>query len=212
MIRKLAIGISAVMHPLLMTTYLFALLFFYAPLITRPLSPTAANYILLALLITTFVLPVVSIAALRFSAFRITNNFAVLSLPTRQERVLPFFFTSLFYLITTYMFMAKFKVNLVLVVILAAATALILVVSTVTLFIKVSAHAASGAAMVGFLIGLIVRYPQTYLFIPLLVAVVLTGCVMSSRLYLNLHSVKGVWLGAGLGLTVSLGAMLLFVG
>ena len=212
MIRKLAIGISAVMHPLLMTTYLFALLFFYAPLITRPLSSTAANYILLALLITTFVLPVVSIAALRFSAFRITNNFAVLSLPTRQERVLPFFFTSLFYLITTYMFMAKFKVNLVLVVILAAATALILVVSTVTLFIKVSAHAASGAAMVGFLIGLIVRYPQTYLFIPLLVAVVLTGCVMSSRLYLNLHSVKGVWLGAGLGLTVSLGAMLLFVG
>ena len=211
MIRTIAIGISAVMHPLLMTTYLFALLFFYAPSIIRPLSPTAANYILLALFVTTFVLPIVSIAALRFSAFRITNNFAVLSLPTRQERVLPFFFTSLFYLITTYMFMAKFRVNLVLVVILAAATVLILVVSAATLLVKVSAHAASGGAMAGFLIGLSIRYPQTYLFIPLLVVIVLTGAVMSARLYLDLHSAKGVWLGAGLGVAVSLASMLLFV-
>ena len=200
------------MHPLLMTTYLFALLFFYSPTITRPLSPTAANYILLALLITTFILPVVSIAALRFSVLRITNNFAALSLPTRRERVFPFFFTSLFYLITTYMFMAKFRVNLVLVIILAAATVLILVVSTTTLLTKVSAHAASGGAMVGFLIGLSIRYPQTYLFIPLVIAVVLTGGVMSARLYLDLHSAKGVWLGVGLGVAVSLSAILLFVG
>ena len=194
-----------------MTTYLFALLFFYAPLITRPLSPTAANYILLALFITTFALPLISIAALRFSAFRVTNNFAVLSLPTRQERVFPFFFSSLFYLITTYMFMAKFRVNTVLVVILGGATALILVVSAVTLLTKVSAHAAGGGALVGFLIGLSVRYPQSYLFIPLLVAVVLTGGVMSARLYLDLHSAKGVWLGMGLGVTVSLLSILWFV-
>ena len=212
MIRTLAIGISAVMHPLLMTTYLFALLFFYAPLITRPLSPTAANYILIALFITTFVLPLISIAALRFSAFRVTNNFTVLSLPTRRERLLPFFFTSLFYLITTYMFMAKFRVNMVLVVILGGATALILAVSTVTLLTKVSAHAASGGALVGFLVGLSIRYPQSYLFTPLIAAVVLTGGVMSARLYLDLHSVKGVWLGMGLGVTVSLSAILLFVG
>lgn len=212
MIRKLAIGISAVMHPLLMTTYLFALLFFYASPITRPLSPAAAKYILLALFITTFVLPIISIAAIRFSALRITNNFAAFSLPTRQVRVLPFFFTSLFYLITTYMFMAKFRVNLVLVIILGAATVLILLVSVATLFTKVSAHAAGSGALVGFLIGLSIRYPQSFLFIPLVVAVVLAGCVMSARLYLDLHSAKSVWLGAGLGVAVSLPAILWFVG
>ena len=211
MIRTLAIGISAVMHPLLMTTYLFALLFFYAPLITRPLSPAAANYILLALFITTFVLPLVSIAALRFSAFRVTNSFAALSLPTRRERILPFFFTSLFYLITTYMFLAKFRVNLVLVVILGGATALILAVSTATLLTKISAHAASGGALVGFLIGLSIRYPQSFLFIPVVVAIVLTGAVMSARLYLDLHSARGVWLGVGLGVVVSLSSILWFV-
>ena len=200
------------MHPLLMTTYLFALLFFYAPAITRPLSPSAAHLILLALFITTFVLPVISIAALRFSAFRITHNFEALSLPTRRERVLPFFFTSLFYLITTYMFMAKFRVNMVLVVILAAATVVILAISTATLLIKVSAHAAGGGALVGFLIGLSLRYPQSFLFIPLVIAIVLTGCVMSARLYLDLHSAKGVWLGAGLGVAVSLLSILWFVG
>ncbi len=65
------------------------------------------------------------------------------------------------------MFMAKFRVNLVLVIILGAATVLILVVSVVTLLTKVSAHAASSGALVGFLIGLSIRYPQTYLVIPL---------------------------------------------
>ena len=211
MIRTLAIGTSAIMHPLLMTTYLFALLFFYAPLIARPLSPTAANYILLALFITTFALPMISIAALRFSALSITNHFAALSLPTRQERVLPFFFTSLFYLITTYMFMAKFRVNQVLVVILTAITALMLVISVATLFVKVSAHAASSGAMVGFLIGLGIRYPQSYLILPLLIAIVLAGGVMSSRLYLELHPAKSVWGGASIGFLVSLIAVLLFV-
>lgn len=212
MIRKLAIGISALMHPLLMTTYLFALLFLYAPVITRPLSPTAANYILLALFVTTFALPMVSITALRFSALRVTNNFAALSLPTRQERIVPFFFSSLFYLITVYMFAVKFRVNSVLVVILAAATVLILLVSLLTLFVKVSAHAVSSAALVGFLIGLSVQYPQSYLLFPLVVALVLAGGVMSARLYLDLHSARGVWLGAGVGLVVSLGAILLLVG
>ncbi len=211
MIKKLAIGISAVMHPLLMTTYLFALLFFYAPTIARPLSAEAAKYILLALLITTFLLPIISIVALRFSTFQASKDLVTLSLPTRQERVLPFFFTSLFYLITTYMFMVKFRVNSSLVVILAAATVLILVLSTITLFTKVSAHAASGGALVGFLIGLNVRYPQSFLLMPLLVAVVLTGCLMSSRLYLNLHVAKSVWLGGGIGLFVSLTAVLWFV-
>ena len=211
MIKKLAIGISAVMHPLLMTTYLFALLFFYAPLIARPLSAEAAKYILLALLITTFLLPVISIVALRFPTFQASKDFITLSLPTRKERIIPFFFTSLFYLITTYMFMVKFRVNSALVVILAAATVLILVLSTTTLFTKVSAHAASGGALVGFLIGLSIRYPQSYLLIPLLIAIMLSGCVMSARMYLDLHTAKGVWLGMGTGLLVSLTAILWFV-
>ena len=211
MIRKLAIGISAVMHPLLITTYLFALLFFYASLIAQPMSATAAQYILLALFITTFVLPIICIAALRFSALRTDNRLSAFSLHSRRERVVPFFFTSLFYIITTYMFAEKFRVNLVLVVILAATTALILLISTITLFTKVSTHATGGGALVGFLVGLSVQYPQVSLLVPILLAVVLTGSVMSSRLYLNLQSTASVWAGVALGFVISLSAILAFV-
>ena len=211
MIRKLAIGISAVMHPLLITTYLFALLFFYASLIAQPMSATAAQYILLALFITTFVLPIICIVALRFSALRADHRLSAFSLSGRRERIVPFFFTGVFYIITTYMFAEKFRVNLVLVVILAAITALILLVSTITLFAKVSAHAAGGGALVGFLIGLSVQYPQVSLLMPILLAVVLTGSVMSSRLYLNLQSAASVWGGVALGFVISLSAVLLFV-
>ncbi|MGB3777805.1 MAG: hypothetical protein WA960_05570 [Tunicatimonas sp.] len=212
MIRTLAIGISAVMHPLLLTLYLFALLFFYAPTIVQPLPSGAAKQVLLALGITTFVLPMVSIGALRLGVLQTTGLSGMFTLPTRQERVLPFFFASLFYLITTYLFLVKLQVNLVLVVILAAATALVLTVSATALFTKVSAHATGGGALVGFLVGLGMRYPEISFVVPVLVSVLLAGGVMSARLYLDLHAESGVWRGAGLGFGVSLLSMLWFAG
>ena len=210
MVRTLAIALSAVMHPLLTTLYLFSLLFFYAPPIVQPLPSGAANQVLLALGITTFVLPMISMGALRLGVLQTAGLPALFTLPTRQERKLPFFFVSLFYLITTYLFAVKLQVNLVLVVILATATALILVVSATTLVTKMSTHATSSGALVGFLVGLGIRYPQNYFVVPTLVAVLLAGGVMSARLYLDLHSAKGVWLGAGIGFGVSLLAMLWF--
>ncbi len=212
MTRTLAIGISTVMHPLLITLYLFALLFFYAPTIVQPLPSGAAIQVLLALSVTTFVLPMISIGALRLGVLQTAGLAGMFTLPTRQERVLPFFFASMFYLITTYLFLVKLPVNLVLVVILAAATALILTVSATNLFTKVSAHATGSGAMIGFLIGLGLRYPEISFVIPVLASVLLAGGVMSARLYLDLHAASGVWRGAGLGLGVSLLSMLWFVG
>lgn len=212
MVRTLAIGISVVMHPLLITLYLFALLFFYAPTIVQPLPSGAASQVLLALGITTFVLPVVSIGALRLSVLQTAGFPGMFALPTRQERVLPFFFAGLFYLITTYLFLVKLQVNLVLVIILATATLLILTVSAASLVAKLSAHATGGGALVGFLVGLGLRYPGNPFVIPVLVSVLLAGSVMSARLYLDLHSAKEVWSGMGLGVVVSLLSMLWFGG
>lgn len=212
MIRTFAIGISAVMHPLLMTLYLFALLFFYAPTIVQPLPLDAANQVLIALGITTFILPMISMGALRLKILQTAGLPGMFALPTRQERVLPFFFAGLFYLITTYLFIVKLQVNLVLVVILGAATLLILIVSAASLVAKISAHATGVGALVGFLVGLGLRYPGNPFVIPVLVAVLLAGGVMSARLYLDLHSTQGVWRGAGLGFGVSLLSMLWFGG
>ena len=210
MIRTLAIGISAVMHPLLITLYLFTLLFFYAPTIVQPLPSGAANQVLLALGITTCVLPMMSVGALRLGVLQTAGLPGMLSLRTRQERVVPFLFAGLFYLITTYLFLVKLQVNLVLVVILATATVLIFFMSATALFTKLSAHATGAGALVGFLVGLGLRYPETSFVVPTLVAVLLAGGVMSARLYLGLHASPGVWRGAGVGFGMSLLSMLWF--
>jgi len=208
--RKLSVAISAVLHPLLMPTLLFALLFYYAPVITQPINEKAAAYLLLAVFITTFLLPMISITALRFSDVFRHGKFYALSIPGRKERILPFFFTSLFYLITTYMFFSKFKVNQVLVVILGATTLIILMISIITLFIKVSAHSASAGAMIGFLLALGIKYPQGKMVWPLILILILGGMVMSARLYLDTHKPVDVLIGSVIGLSVSITSIIFF--
>jgi hypothetical protein len=198
------------MHPLLMPSLLFALLFYYAPVIAQPINPKAANYLLLAIFITTFVLPMISITALRFSDIISHNKFNAYSLLRRQDRILPFFFTGIFYLITTYMFFSKFRVNQVLIVILAAITVIIFLVSLISLFIKVSAHAASAGALIGFLISLGYKYPDTKMIWPLVAGLLLAGAVMSARLYLNTHKPTDILVGCLLGLLISGGAVFWF--
>lgn len=211
MLRNLAIAISVIMHPLLMPTLLFALLFYFAPVTTRPISEGAALYVISAIFITTFVLPMISMVALRLSAIMGNNKMAALSLPEKKDRILPFFFTSMFYAITAYMFFAKFRVNQVLVVILVSVTVVIILISLVTLFMKVSSHSASAGSLAGFLIGLGEKYPQEYILWPLVVALVLGGLAMSARLYLNEHKPNEILIGYAIGITVSLSAVLLFV-
>ncbi|MFP4094674.1 MAG: phosphatase PAP2 family protein [Cyclobacteriaceae bacterium] len=193
-----------------MPSLLFALLFYYAPVIAQPINPKAANYLLLAIFITTFVLPMISITALRFTDVIKGSKLDAYSIPRRQDRVLPFFFTSIFYLITTYMFFSKFRVNQILVVILAAITLIIFLVSVFSLFTKVSSHAASAGALIGFLLGLGYKYPDTQMLWPLVISLLLGGLVMSARLYLNIHRPIDVLLGSLLGFTVSISALLFF--
>lgn len=210
MIRKLASVCSVLMHPLLMPTYLFALLFYYAPIITKPISVANANYLLLAIFLTTFLIPIVYVTVSRFLVIR-ANYLTVISMPTRQERVLPFFFISIFYLIVTFLFVYKFNVNPVLSVVLAATTAIIIIVSISTLFIKVSAYGASSCGLVGFIFGLGMKYPQSFLVLPLVGALLLSGLVMSSRLYLGAHKPLDILIGGIVGLTVSVPSVLFFV-
>lgn len=210
MLKKFSITLSVVLHPLLMPTVLFALLFYYAPEIIKPINEKAAGYLLLAVFITTFILPMISITALRFSEIYQKGKLYALSLTRREDRILPFFFTSLFYMITTYMFFSKFRVSQILVVILAASTLIILLISVITLFLKVSTHSASVGAMIGFLLALGFKFPQSKMIAPLILILILGGMVMSARLYLDTHRPVDILVGSVIGLCVSLSAILLF--
>lgn len=206
MIVKLANLVSVLFHPLLMPTILFSVLFFYSPTLAKPLSDQALYYILLAIFITTFLIPVFSMGALKMSSY--ITDFTMVN---RKERILPFLFISVFYAVTTYMFYSKIKLNTVFIIIMSTITVLSFLITFITIYWKISAHSAGVSGVVGFILAIIYKFSQVNLLIPLIFAVLLAGIVMSSRLYLNSHEPEEIWAGSMLGFIGSFGSIYLLV-
>ena len=203
---KIANLVSTVFHPLIIPTLIFACIFGFAPILARPLSDEALIYILVAIFITTFVIPLCSMGVLKFSAY-----ISSLAMENRQERVIPFLFVSVFYGITTYMFYAKMQLNAILIVIMLVITIISFLVTVTTFFWKISAHSASIAGMIGFLMAIMVKYSLEALLAPLIASILLAGVIMTSRLYLNAHKPSEILVGGLLGFAFSFGAIFYFI-
>lgn len=202
---KLANLISVVFHPIVIPTLIFASIFGFAPILARPLSDEALLYILMAIFITTFVIPLCSIGVLKLSDY-----ISSLAMKDRKERVIPFLFVSVFYGITTYMFHAKMQLNKVLVLIMLAITLISFLIAVITFFWKISAHSAAIAGMMGFFISIMIKFSLETFLIPVIISVLIVGVVMSARLYLNSHTPSEILGGGILGFTLSFGIVFLF--
>ena len=174
-------------------------------MLARPLSNEALLYILVAIFITTFVIPLCSMGVLKLSDY-----ISSLAMKDRKERVIPFLFVSVFYGITTYMFYAKMQLNKVLVLIMLAITLISFLIALITFFWKISAHSAAIAGMMGFFISIMVRYSLETFLVPVILSVLLVGVVMSARLYLNSHTPAEILGGGILGFALSFGTVFLF--
>lgn len=205
MVRKFANLISIVLHPLLMPTIVFFVIFNFAPTLAGGVKNEGVYMLLFAIFITTFVLPLLSIGILKFS-----STIPDFYMRTRQERIIPFVFISIFYAITTYMFFPKLRLNEVLIMVMAGITAIVILVTIITFFWKISVHSAGISGAVGFIMALNVLFPHTSLLYPLLALIILAGMVMSARLYLNSHHPNEVLGGCVLGFIVSF--LMIYVG
>ncbi|MDN5215501.1 hypothetical protein QQ020_25710 [Fulvivirgaceae bacterium BMA12] len=130
---------------------------------------------------------------------------------TKEERVIPFIFITVYYGLCAYLFIAQWKFNDIFGVILVSITTTIFLVTLITTKWKISAHSAGIAGAFGFIMGVNLKYPDNQLLYPILALVVLAGLVMTSRLQLNDHDSKEVYAGALLGFAVSFGAIYFFV-
>ena len=202
--KRLANLISYVFHPLLMATGLVAILYFFAPSVIQPISPESIVPILLMVFILTYIIPLISIGMLK-----ITSSISSLKLSNRKERLMPFFFVTIYYGLTAYLFANKVVLGRTLIIVFFAITAIIFVVAVVTIFYKISAHSAGAWGVVGFMIGLYFKYPDSYLYYPIIGAIVLAGIINSSRLLLNEHSLTEIFWGSLLGVSVSFGSIYL---
>ncbi len=197
---------SIVFHPLLLATYLFGLLAFVLPIALDPLKEDGYLNFIFLIFCVTFLFP-----ALNVGIFKTFGSIKTLAMEDRQERILPFSFIAILYIVVTYLFYTRTRIDLNdnLLKFLVIIDALVLVAAIVTFFYKVSVHSMGMCGLIGILLPLNKISEDGALFYPTIIAIVLSGIVMSSRLQLNAHTPREVMMGGVLGFTTSFVMMLI---
>lgn len=201
--RAIANFISIVFHPLLLTTYLTLLLcVFFPPMLM--ISPDKVWLVTVFVCLITFVLPVLNLVIFRF-----LGNISSLALRDRRERIMPFFFISIIYIMVTVLFYYKLPVSSNLVRLLIIISALVTVAAIITVFYKVSIHSMAMWGGIGILLPLNKVVETGDLLYPTAGVIVITGLVMSSRLILNAHVPREILIGSLVGFVVGFTGMVM---
>lgn len=203
--NRLAYLISLLFHPLVMPSLLFAVLLWWLPFAVPNLSPSGKIALWGVLSLATLVIPFLSLISLRMF-----GNLRSLHMEERSQRPLPMFFVSIYYLLTTGMFLSKYPEFVTINGMLIGTSLTLVFLTLITLVWKISAHSGATGGSVGFALALVVRYnqlmPETlYLLAGLML---LSGIVMWARLYLRAHSLAESLAGWMLGMLVSLASLL----
>lgn len=190
-----------------MATYLCAILMATYPPALDPVRSEIFGGFLLLIFFVTFLLPAINIFI-----FKIFGTISSIMMVERHDRIIPFVFITLFYLMMTALFYWKFHLGfqdnvfrfLVIIDLLVIASTLI------TFFYKVSVHSIGICGLLGMLIPLNRVSEDHALFYPTLGVLIVAGIVMSARLHLNVHTLREVLIGGAVGFSVSLLAMAYF--
>jgi hypothetical protein len=206
--KLLAQFISVITHPLLLATYLFLLFAWLYPPAMFPVTDRSFRGVLMLIFICTFLLPVINVYF-----FKIFGTISSMSMPLRRERIAPFLMIALLYGVITYLLHAKLGMGFQdpFVKFLLIIDALVLAAFIITLWMKASIHSLATGGLMMMLAMLNSMTENGILFYPLLASILLTGLVMSARLYLQVHTFKEVAVGFGIGCLVStIGMIYLF--
>ncbi|MGG7662342.1 hypothetical protein [Dyadobacter sp. BHUBP1] len=203
--------LSVVFHPLILTTYLFALLFFLVPDIVgvSAFELPARGSLLLLLWLNTFIAP-----ALMMFYFKKMGMITSFYVEDAAERRIPYLACVIIYGLATYLFGWQLQpigeIAPQISVILASVTLSLIVVAMVSYFWKISAHATGIGGAIGMLSGLMIRFDESALLLPLLLTILIGGWLMSARLQLNAHTPLQILAGVFCGLLVSSGTVYYF--
>lgn len=184
---------SIIFHPLLIPTIGFLLLFssgFYFAVIPWNLK----RFILLVVFLSTCLIPLISIGLLSVS-----SRFD-LKMEKGTDRVLPLIFSSIsFYL--GYLILGQIKSFPVFQVFLVASILVQTALAIISLQWKISAHSAAIGGLVGSFLALAIRLQENPVLI-LIVLILISGLVCTSRLILQKHTSAQVYSGFLLGVFI----------
>jgi hypothetical protein len=199
--NTLAKIISVVYHPLLITLY-GLLIIFSAPTIFEYLPLVYKKTLLLIVLLNNVLIPLSLMPYLKYRQL-ISSWFVI----DRKERMIPLITTSIFYFITLYIIIT-FRIPVFIKAFILTSAVLSSIITVINFWFKISIHSVGAGALIALVIALSVKSNDPLTFM-LIAVILLAGLVLSSRLWLNSHSPKEVWLGFFLGVFAS--ALLLFL-
>ncbi len=186
--------VSVIFHPLLMATYTSILLYLLVPTIYSPVLQEFIPYLIGVTFLITAVIPALSLLMMKFTG-RIGN----LDITIQSERTLPFILIACFYGFSTYMFYSKLHVSVSVVAIMMITTLLILSLSILSVFKKISIHAAAIWGLCGIMSAISINYMDTSVNGVLAILFLAAGLTTTSRLYLQKHEPIEIWIGAIFG-------------
>ena len=213
MTTRFAQILSATLHPLLMPTIIFGILFYVAPESIQNLEDfnmrarvgvmSLKMGLLLLIFLQTFVLPVFTIYCLH--RFGFVND---LRMETLEDRRLPYLITVTIYTFVATFFTLKLKQLPEVAVIMTGIAFSIAAVTVISLYWKISAHAVGISGALGALIGIAIKFGSYQLFYPIIIVILIAGLLIAARLHLNAHTPAQVIAGSFLGLLISISVVL----
>ena len=129
-----------------------------------------------------------------FVGLKKANIISSLQLANRKERFIPFMFTISVYVYTYFLLRNQSYYDQLFSNIILAITLSLVVVAVITLFWKISAHGIGMGGLTGLILWIHFTSP-CYHNTLIILALLGTGFVMSSRLYLRAHTSSQVYIG-----------------
>jgi hypothetical protein len=194
--KKLALIISVVFQPLLMPTLVFGLILFAVPQATT-ISDEIKYGLFFLLVLSTLFIPMITILGLRLSGL-----VKSLHMEDRNDRIIPFLITCVFFILTTYFFYKKNELDPILWQGMSIISVSVILLTMVTFFWKISAHMIGVGGLVAVVAVLGLKFSNFEVLYPLLLSVILSGVIAASRLFLNAHRPLEVYLGFLMGFLI----------
>jgi membrane-associated phospholipid phosphatase len=199
-LHGLAWLISVIFHPVLLYTWMVFLITVYFSDLLVPIAPSGYKNLILVTFISSAFIPVL-IVGLWIVLVKKRTKLHDLLLSEKEDRQMPIIFLAVYYAGLAYVLFLG--LNNVLYIVLVSLIGIVLLLGSINLFWKISNHAAGMGTAMGILLVLNLSNIQPDLLIPVLVISVVSGLVISSRLFLNAHRPKEVYVGYLLGLITS---------
>jgi len=200
--HRLSYALSVVLHPALMPTWIFTIVFFWFNMYELGLKIRLS--LLTAVFLTTFLLPLLLLKMI--SLFGLIKN---LEMPSQESRKIPFLILGFYYIFPIIFFIWRVQAGATVNLIIIGYGLIIWASIFLNFFYKVSVHALGMGGSLGILFGLQTRLDADFFGISLFF-IFLSGWLLSARLRLKAHTSWQVWSGFLVGLGLCLGLFYYF--